>query len=192
MSILSLPVEMLCSVFLELYSSLTSDSPSRYLPYKGRYSYELLDLLLVCRSWHALILDASSLWTSLLVETDDQSRWIKFATTCLDRNKGAPLDITITRVTGGTLNSAMEMTLPHVDRWRSLSVIGTKDDVQLRLDKLGGLEFPRLVSLTLHPSASGSWDRILIPDNLAMPSLQHLSFGGVPSSLISSANPPSA
>ena len=104
---------------------------------------ELVALTHVCRGWREQLISRPSLWTSLDCTNVEKTRIY------LDRSKASPLDIWLDdEEPPRFLNDAFLLTVPHLDRLKSLSLYGSSNDL-LQLTKYFGIPVPLLEELDL-------------------------------------------
>jgi len=105
---------------------------------------ELIALTRVCRSWRQEFISRSSLWTCLYCASVEETR------VYLERSKASPLEIRL-RETGRApfLNDAFLLTVPHLNRLKSLTLSGSSTNL-LKLTKYFGSPTPLLEKLNLN------------------------------------------
>ena len=138
---------------------------------------ELVALTHVCRGWREQFISRSSLWTTLQCTNVEQTH------VYLERSGASPLDIWLyEKEHPRFLNDAFLLTIPHLDRLKSLALCGSSNDA-FQLTEYFSSPAPLLEDLELHFTCTETpviWDAIF-GGNLS--SLRELRLSGVITSL---------
>lgn len=133
---------------------------------------DLVALIHVCRSWRRLFLSRPSLWARLdFTNVDKTKAYIK-------RSRPSPLEVTIFKNKEEfSLEDAFLLAIPHIKRFKSLTIVGTSD--LQNLTRHLTLPAPSLEELTVDFSRNLApvLDNVLV--NLGLLSLRTLILGGI-------------
>ena len=159
----SLPYETL-SYVIELVASSTF------------YHRTLSDLARVSRAWRSVILDSPKFWSRIDLNPRARMSLVKAS---LERSCSSPLQIAIGswHVDAPGLSTLVDAVVPHVHRWRTLEIRGSRQCLRLVLKKVGHLKFPSLASATINSDISIEYPSFLGPEN--SPSLTTLNFSNL-------------
>jgi len=134
------------------------------------FVYDIVSASHVCRYWRAASLSYPDLWRFLDCKSERATRAF------IERSGVAPLDICIHP---GYSFKAFVHTIPHMQRWASLSVAVLGEEIGPVLATLSGPDSaPRLQNLSVIPMVGYEGDVITSEGEIfggVIPSLQHLS-----------------
>ncbi|KLO08706.1 hypothetical protein SCHPADRAFT_944210 [Schizopora paradoxa] len=128
--VLNLPGEIICDIF-----SLTIQN-SRIFPdvFKSGNTFQdcvsLIDISLICRKWREIALTNPTLWSSILIHSDNPTaeslrQVTHFANICFTRSKYLPLTIVITLTNIFEIRFAhplMHAVISHENRWSRIAI----------------------------------------------------------------------
>ena len=105
---------------------------------------ELIRLTHVCRSWREIFISRASLWTFLGCENLDKTR------AYLERSKTSSLEVNIwVRGMRCPYYAAFLLTIPHINRFKALSLTAFGDEINPFIPQLRSLAAPLLMELTV-------------------------------------------
>ena len=140
---------------------------------------DLIALTHVCRGWRELFTSRPSLWTRLDFTNVDKTH------AYIERSRSLPLEATICKTKAeSSLEEALLLAIPHIRRFKSLTIIGTSDSLQNKnLTKRLTSPAPFLKELIIDFNGVPApfLDSKLLNGNLS--SLRTLSLGGAITSL---------
>ncbi|KAG8912616.1 hypothetical protein FRC01_004994 [Tulasnella sp. 417] len=118
-NIYTLPIELLCPIFLYLYKD-----PAKHATNGLRNTHKLTFIMLVCKHWKDIVECTPTLWTDIWlgrgpVLTDARDGWITRLEALFERSGTIPLNLTIT-LGFVDLEDARKVLLHHLPRCQTL------------------------------------------------------------------------
>ena len=138
---------------------------------------DLVTLTHVCRGWREVFTSHPSLWTRLDFTNIEKTH------TYIKRSRSLPLEVTICNTKAeSSLEEALLLAIPHIKRFKSLTIVGTSDPLQ-NLTKHLTLPAPFLKEVTIDfiGENAPALDNKLLDGDLS--SVRTLNLGGVVTNL---------
>ena len=138
---------------------------------------DIIALTHVCRAWRELFTSHPSLWTRLDFTNVDKTH------AYIERSRWLPLEVTICKTKAEfSLEEALLLAIPHIARFKSLTIIGASDSLQNLTKHLNSpAPFLKELIIDFNGFPAPFFDENLLNGDLT--SLHTLSLGGVITSL---------